>query len=257
MTVSILYKKTHHTTNLIKSSCIFVNIIKVINEMNWWDVMVISQHVSSWWSVPSFWRSSADWVHSSTQDSSLSALCTAGRAASPCTETGRTSQLAAELAGLLALSLEDRRQLELEPLVLLGPPLCPPRAGRSSGIYMCWSLVDGAARWRRRVPTLWSPAALPQQGAPPPENRSPFVFSRRTGLEEETCLRPDTAESSSPPGGLWMLLGTRSPRASLPAHLLRTVYFQSQRYPPQWNRVIQKPSPRCFSNPVVLKRLKV
>ena len=72
-------------------------LIKVINEMNWWDLMVrkgqqktVSQHVCSWWTVPCFWGSSAERVHSSTPDSSLSALCTAHRAASPCTETGRT-----------------------------------------------------------------------------------------------------------------------------------------------------------------------
>lgn len=174
------------------------------------------------------------------------------------------SQLAAELAGLLALSLEDRRLLELEALkqkrsqmfgaavrnvsplllcslwqhlhmklnhcwtqspslhylVVFGPPLCPPRASPSSCIYMCQNGSHQPSWWQWCVPPLWAPAALPQQGAAPPLlRRSSSVFSRRTGPEEETWLRPHTAGSCSPPGGLWMLLGTRSPRASLPAHL--------------------------------------
>lgn len=107
----------------------------------------------------------------------------------------------------------------LQHLVLSGPPLCPPRAGRSSGIYMSGERPDGPVWWRRCVPTLWAPAALPQQGAAPPQNHPPSVFSRRSGPEEETCLRPHTAGRSAPPGGLWMLLGTRSPRASPPSLL--------------------------------------
>ena len=50
----------------------------------------VSQRVCGWWTLPGFWGWSAERVHSSTADSSLSALCTARRAASPCTEAGRT-----------------------------------------------------------------------------------------------------------------------------------------------------------------------